>query len=78
MDEYLRRERERQELQSKEALEQLMFKDEIINDLRTQLEQEQNDNILLKKKCNDMEARLLSIDTDDYANTNNKLHFSNV
>jgi chromosome segregation ATPase len=77
MDDYLKREREKLDQLSKEALEQLILKDEIINELKSQLEIEQNENNNLKKKCNDLETRLMSIEVEDYPN-NNKLNFSNV
>ena len=63
MDNNLSRiEREQIDQLSKSALEQLIFKDDIINDLRIQLDNEQNENNSLKKKCNELESKIEELD----------------
>src|SRR4051812_30906362 len=78
MDSYFKREQDKLDQTYKEALEQLMLKDEIINELTAQLEAERTANSELRKKCNDLEARLMSIEIDDYRNSSRKLKSSNV
>jgi chromosome segregation ATPase len=78
MDSYLRREQDRLDQTYKEALEQLMLKDEIINELNLQLDIERTENSGLRKKCNDLEARLMSIEIEDPLPRGRGLQLSNV
>lgn len=58
MDNLLIKERDKLDKVSKDALEQLMFKDQIIEELRAKLSKEQLDNISMKTKLKELDEKI--------------------
>ena len=58
----IKKERERFEELSKEAMMSLSVKDDIINDMKIQLDKEHQENTNLRLKVNELESKLIMID----------------